>query len=109
MFATKTPFYLGMLAVATLLAPRTARADEELYKKVASSTVLLYKTGGPINGSAGTGFVIDAKERLIVTARHVVENLNGGFAPVIEVMFAQTRDGEIITEAKHYLSQRPKL
>jgi S1-C subfamily serine protease len=96
--------FLGILVLT--LQVGIVRANEELYNKVALSTVMVYKTGGPLTGSAGTGFVVDVKDRLVVTARHVVENTTGGIASVIEVMFAETRDGEIITESKHYQSKK---
>jgi hypothetical protein len=108
MFAGKRCILSAILALG-LLPAGTARASEELYHKAALSTVLIYKNGGPIIGSAGTGFVIDVKERLVITARHVVENVTGGLASNIEVIFAQTRDGDIITESKYYQTNRQRL
>ncbi len=93
----------GAFAVAVcLLQLSPGRADEELYRQVVPSTALVYKSQVPLAGSAGTGFLIDDKERLLVTARHVVENINGGLAPAVAVIFAQTEEGEIITDARHY-------
>ena len=108
MFATVQRTILAVLALL-LVQAGAARASEELYHKVALSTVMVYKNGGPIVGSAGTGFVIDVKERLVITARHVVENVTGGIASNIEVMFAEVRDGDIITESKHYQTNRQRL
>lgn len=108
MFASNKLVPLGILA-AWLVQAGAVRANEELYHKVALSTVLVYKNGGPIVGSAGTGFVIDTKDRLVITARHVVENITGGMASNIEVMFPQTRDGDIITESKFYQTNRARL
>ena len=108
MFATHQRTILAILAL-WLVQAGAARASEELYHKVALSTVMVYKNGGPIVGSAGTGFVIDVTERLVITARHVVENVTGGIASNIEVMFAEVRDGDIITESKHYQTNRQRL
>src|SRR5437879_10544754 len=108
MFASNRRIVSGILAMC-LVPAGAGRANEELYHKVALATVMVYKNGAAFATSAGTGFVIDAKERLVVTARHVVENLTGGIASNIEVIFAQTRDGEIITESKYYQSNRQRL
>src|SRR5262245_10539986 len=88
---------------SSLLLVTTASANEELYRKVASATALVYKNEGTVLGGTGTGFLIDAKERLVVTARHVVEKTaGGGVVPTVVIIFAQSKDGEIITEADHY-------
>ena len=108
MFAGNRRILSGILA-CWLVQAGAVRANEELYHKVALSTVLVYKNGGPAFGSAGTGFVIDIKERLVITARHVIENVTGGIASNIEVVFAQTKDGDIIAESKYYQTNRQKL
>ena len=58
---------------------------------------------------SGTGFVIDVKERLVLTARHVLENTKGGMVSAAVVIFAQSQDGEIITDAGHYQRNRHML
>jgi hypothetical protein len=108
MFASNKLAPLGILAL-WLVQAGAVRAHEELYQKVALSTVLVYKDGGPLVGSAGTGFLIDTKERLVITARHVVANITGGMAANIEVMFAQIKDGDIVTESKFYQANRARL
>lgn len=96
-------FVAGAVAFAVcLISVRTGRADEDLYHKVAPSTALIYKNPGSPFGGVGTGFLVDAKERLVITARHVVENLTGGIPPAVTVIFAQSEDGEIITDVDHY-------
>jgi hypothetical protein len=93
----------GVLALALCLQQAgPARANEELYRKVAASTAVIYKNEGPFGGGAGTGFLIDARERLLVTARHVVEKTGGGGAHAVIVIFAETRDGQVITDVSHY-------
>jgi hypothetical protein len=101
---------LGVFPLAwCLYGARPVQANEELYARVASSTALIYTGGGSPVLSTGTGFLIDTSRRLVITARHVVQNLDGGIAPGIVVVFAQTRDGEIITEASYYRKNRQKL
>jgi hypothetical protein len=101
---------LALLALAMGLFPAgAARANEELYRKVAPATALIYRFAGPAARSNGTGFLIDEKERLLITARHVVENPEGGMVFSVEVIFAQTDDGEIITDVAHYRKNWQKL
>jgi hypothetical protein len=105
---TRHPFASASLAlILFVLSISPVRADEDVYQKVASATTLIYK--GPGTFFAGTGFLVDAGERLVVTARHVVENVQGGLAPNISVVFAQAKDGEIITDAAHYRNNYPIL
>ncbi|MBM4069500.1 MAG: trypsin-like peptidase domain-containing protein [Planctomycetes bacterium] len=90
------------VVAAILLHVGSTHANEELYRRVAPSTVLVYTNQGPQPGSNGTGFLVDAKERLVVTARHVIENPTGGLSPFLAVIFAQQEDGETITDVAHY-------
>ena len=100
---------LIVLALALcLLDAGPSRASEELYRRVVPSTAVIYKSQGPFFG-AGTGFLVDAEERLLVTARHVVENASGGIAPAAHVIFAQTAGGEVIAEASYYRNNWQKL
>ena len=85
-----------------LLQAGYAWADEEIYRRALPSTVLVYTNQGPQPGSNGTGFLIDAKERLVVTCRHVIENPTGGMYPYVAVIFAQKEEGETITDVAHY-------
>jgi hypothetical protein len=93
--------YLAAIAIIPVLSG-SLQAGEDLYQKVARSTALIYRNEGGFSLSSGSGFLVDAPGRLVVTARHVVENLNGGIPPFVYVIFAQTEDGEVITDAGYY-------
>lgn len=56
------------------------------------------------NDGAGTGFVIDADKRLLVTCRHVVAERKK-----LDVFFPWFRDGVLVTERAEYLGNRPLL
>src|ERR1043166_1259453 len=101
MYRANTRIAAIVSAVACLLLAEHARANEELYRKVAQATVYVSRNDGPQGNGLGTGFLIDANERLVVTARHVVETKNG-LADVVLVVFAQSKDGEVITESEYY-------
>src|SRR5688572_13588532 len=91
-----------LVVVLGLACAGRLHADEQLYRKVASSTAMVHKSEGVLAGGSGTGFLVDAKERLLVTARHVVENSKGGIVRSVVVVFAESKDGDIITESSHY-------
>lgn len=94
---------VGLTALALcLLHARPGRADEALYGKVAPSTALIYAHDDRSRLGAGTGFLADADRRLVVTARHVVANPTGGLSPEVVVVFAQSKDGQILTDVGHY-------
>lgn len=99
-----------LVVLGWLIGGSAVRANEDLYRKVAPATALVFKNEGPFLGGAGTGFLIDAKERLVITARHVVEKaMGGGVVPAVVVIFAQSNEGEIITESDYYRKQRSTL
>jgi S1-C subfamily serine protease len=103
MLASNHFHVLGVLALGLCLpGAMPVRADEAVYRKVAPSTALIFKSDGPFAGGAGTGFLVDAQRRWLVTARHVVANTGGGLAGAVVVVFAQTRDGALITDAAYY-------
>ena len=56
------------------------------------------------NDGAGSGFVIDAEERLLVTCRHVVADRKK-----VDVFFPWMRDGELVTDRSEYLFNRVAL
>jgi S1-C subfamily serine protease len=101
---------LALLAMGGGAETRTEQASDELYRRTAASTAMVLQNwrGANWRGFA-SGFVIDVKERLLITARHCVENVGGGLASTVEVVFPVTRDGEIVTEAAYYQRNRHKL
>jgi hypothetical protein len=109
MFRTTLYRSAGLTLAGCFLLAGPGRADEGLYRKVASSTALIYRNKGPYELSAGTGFLIDVPGRLVLTARHVVANFNGGVAPAVAVIFANTKDGDIITDAGYYRQSWDRL
>lgn len=56
------------------------------------------------NDGAGSGFVVDVEKRLIVTCRHVVADRKK-----VDVFFPWVRDGELVTDRRDYLGNRPFL
>jgi hypothetical protein len=99
------PLCLPLAIPALLLALAQAGAgqsEEDLYRKVARSTALIYKSAGLSPAGFGSGFLVDEPHRLVITARHVLQNLDGGMVDSAMVAFAQVKDGDIVTEAAHY-------
>jgi len=56
------------------------------------------------NDSAGSGFVIDAEKRLLVTCRHVVAERKE-----VDVFFPWVRAGALVTDKREYLRSRAEL
>ncbi len=56
------------------------------------------------NDSAGSGFVVDAEKRLLVTCRHVVADRKE-----VDVFFPWVRAGALVTEKHEYLRNRAEL
>lgn len=56
------------------------------------------------NDGTGTGFVVDADKRLLVTCRHVV-----GDRKQVDVFFPWVRDGALVTDRAEYLRNRAAL
>jgi S1-C subfamily serine protease len=56
------------------------------------------------NDSAGSGFVIDADKRLLVTCRHVVADRTE-----VDVFFQWVRNGALVTDKREYLRNRAEL
>jgi serine protease Do len=95
---TKTSRLLGILLIAAfvlqLVSP--AKADSKNYKAALSSTVwILSKSGGEM--SSGSGVLIDADKKLIITTLHVV-----GDASSAIVFFPETKDGKTNTTREYY-------
>ncbi len=56
------------------------------------------------NDGAGSGFIVDAEKRLLVTCRHVVADRKK-----VDVLFPWVRDGELVTDRAEYLRNRAVL
>jgi S1-C subfamily serine protease len=88
-------YWCGLLV--TMLAGMSARADEKVYQKAAPSTVLIIAKGGAF----GSGVLVDAGSRRVVTAAHVVKTEEA----VTVVLPAFDREGRVITDLDHYLKR----
>jgi S1-C subfamily serine protease len=87
------------------LAGSTARAQaEKVYDKILKSAVWVVvphpdkAVGGKVPFSMGTGTLIDAQKKIVLTNYHVVTE-----ATEIIVFFPAYKDKKIIAERKHYL------
>lgn len=92
---------LALLAVAAALVV-PARGDVVLYRKAVPSTVLFH-FDTPDGTSVGSGVLVDAEKKLVVTAAHVVEDVirEGRFD--VKVAFpTKGKDGRYITDAVFY-------
>src|SRR5215213_867786 len=54
--------------------------------------------------TAGAGFVVDARKRWLVTARHVVADRK-----TVDVFFPWVEDGALVTDRAAYLRNRQRL
>lgn len=80
-----------------------SRADSTVYEKTLKSTAwVLAKTGGET--SSGTGVLVDADKKLLITNFHVV-----GDARAAVIFFADLTDGKPKVERSHYLTNVKKL
>jgi serine protease Do len=85
------------LVAAGLVAAPAAWADSKTYEQALQSTAwVLTKSSGKT--SSGTGVLIDAEKKLVVTNFHVV-----GEARNAIVFFAAMQDGKPIVNRKHYV------
>jgi S1-C subfamily serine protease len=97
---------IGLLALTlSLAAAFPAFANEEVYRKVAPSTAVVMRP----DGGHGTGWVIDVQNRLLVTARHVVDDGKGGVFKQVDITLAASKDGNVITDWSHYIANKATL
>lgn len=92
---------LALVALAAALAA-PARGDAVLYRKAVPSTVLFH-FDSPDGTSVGSGVLVDAEKKLVVTAAHVVDDVvrEGRFD--VKVAFpTKGKDGRFITDAVFY-------
>ncbi|MDG1897810.1 MAG: serine protease [Fuerstiella sp.] len=96
-----TRFAVCVMAVASLAG--TVFADGEIYSKTLNSTAwVLAKTGGET--SSGTGVLVNAEKKLLITNFHVV-----GDARATVIFFPETKNGKPIVDRSHYLKNVKKL
>jgi S1-C subfamily serine protease len=93
-------FFLLALLTAGLFQGASLHANDKVYARTVKSTVIVETPK-----ALGAGTLIDAKERLIVTANHVVgddKEVNVYFAAVDE-------ENRPITALKHYVANQERL
>ena len=87
-----------LLLLTTLIAiSRPSNADEQIYSQTLKSTAwVLAKTEG--STSSGTGVLVDAERRLLVTNFHIV-----GDARAAVIFFPEREGSQVINDRDHYL------
>jgi hypothetical protein len=86
--------------VTSFLTAAPLQADEKVYARAVKSTVIVEAPK-----SLGAGALIDASERLVVTANHVVANDKD-----VSVYFAVSdAQGRPVTDLKHYAANQERL
>jgi S1-C subfamily serine protease len=91
---------LAIPSAALLLLAGNVRgqADETVYEKALPATVWVVNAK---KGSTGTGALVDARRKLVVTNYHVVEDS----ARVSAFFPCRDEDGEVIAERSYYVEQ----
>ncbi len=97
---TLTLFGLGM--ISSMLS-QTAQADVENYRQTLKATTWILAKNSE-GTSSGTGVLVDAEKKLVVTNAHVV-----GDARNVVIFFADMKNGSPIVERSHYLQNVKKL
>jgi S1-C subfamily serine protease len=85
------------LALAAVAAPQFAQADAANYAKALDGTTWVLSKGTD-GTSSGTGALIDAEKKLVITNAHVV-----GDSRTAVIFFRDLKDGRPVVEKKHYL------
>ncbi|MGB7327541.1 MAG: serine protease [Rubripirellula sp.] len=93
-----------LLIVALAITAATARGDADTYARVVQSTVWIVTSDANNETATGTGVLIDAEKRIVVTNAHVV-----GDSRTAVVFFADIQDGLPNVKRKHYLDNVLKL
>ena len=72
---------------------------QQVYERVLKSTVWINNPGV----GSGTGVLVDAKEKLVLTNFHVICQLNqSAVAPYVSVNFPVFQGGQVIADRSHY-------
>ncbi len=86
------------------LAAATARGDADTYARVVQSTAWIVTSDADNETATGTGVLVDAEKRIVLTNAHVV-----GDSRTVVVFFADLQDGIPEVKRKHYLDNVLKL
>jgi serine protease Do len=103
---TSTNYQLARIVVCAMTVTcfsQVTFADSEIYHKTLNSTAwVLAKTDGAT--SSGTGVLVNAEKKLLITNFHVV-----GDARATVIFFPEIKNGKPIVERSHYLKNVKKL
>lgn len=92
------PILLASLITLSALPGRTAWADAENYRNTLRSTTWVI-TKGSEGTSSGTGVLVDAERKLVVTNAHVVSDARNAV-----IFFPEMKNDRPIVERSHYLN-----
>ncbi len=105
---TQTPLPLRFLAASwvnrylltavLVWTADSARGDAETYARVVQSTAWIVTSDADSETATGTGVLVDAEKRIVLTNAHVV-----GDSRTVVVFFADINDGIPQVKRKHYL------
>ncbi len=87
-----------LLVALVGLAAGTARGDADTYARVVQSTAWIVTSDADNETATGTGVLVDAERRIVLTNAHVV-----GDSRTVVVFFADIQDGIPQVKRKHYL------
>lgn len=97
--------FLGSTAIACLTVGAAAvQAGSENYTRTLPSTVWIITADAENQTSTGTGVLVDAEKRLVVTNSHVV-----GESRSAVIFFPDMKNGRPVAKRKHYLDNIVKL
>ncbi|MBN2023669.1 MAG: hypothetical protein JW809_12860 [Pirellulales bacterium] len=91
--ACAEPAAAGSAPAAKQAEPRPALSPQDVYRRLLKSTAWLRYVVEGEGSHEGTGWVVDAKKRLLVTNEHVVTGVDE-----IEVYFPATKNGKAVIE-----------
>ena len=94
---------LLLLASPAALTAQEATGGAKIYKDAVASTVWVHSTR-TAGLATGSGTLIDAGRRLVLTNYHVVEE-----NPRVTIFFPEYRDGRPIPERTHYTDRAKRL
>jgi len=81
-----------------------ALGDSEMYSKTVGSTVWVITNDADNETSTGTGVLVDAEKRIVLTNAHVV-----GDSRSVVIFFPDTKKGDVEVKRQHYLDNVAKL
>jgi len=96
--------WITLTAVATLLVASPAWADAENYQRTLRSTTWVIASDAEGSTSSGTGVLVDAQRRLMITNAHVV-----GDSRKVVVFFRELNQGLPEVKKRYYLDNILKL